>query len=190
MNQLVFSCLLSCFFWTISQTSSIAKSIESENKVDIIGTNPVECVEYFSSVLNDISLKETNHTNEVKASLDGLLEDNIPLKNKFSEIKVQPSSGSYLGACEDDEYFVQISGTRFGNGWDISSVTICGVEVCQILMQSSNAVVVYPNSGTPGTGNIIITSKSMGKTKIENAFTYKVPVPNEQSKNSGNGNIK
>jgi hypothetical protein len=190
MNRLIFSCLLSCFFWTISLTSSIAKSIEPENKVDIIGTNTVECDEYFSEVLNDISVKKTQNTNGVLASLDGLMGDNIPLKNKFSEIKVEPSSGSYLGACEDDEYYVQISGARFGDGWDISSVTICGVEVCHILMQSSNIVIVYPNAGTPGVGDIVITSKSLGKTTIQNAFTYKATVPNEQFKNAENSIIK
>jgi len=137
------------------------------------------CDNHLDEIVNDISLKETYDMNEVQYLLDGLLVDNIPLKNKFSQIKVEPSSGSYLGACEDDEYYIKISGAAFGDGMDISSVTICGVEVCQILMQSSNLVVVYPNSGTPGTGNIVITSKSMGETTIENAFTYSVPGSNK-----------
>jgi len=168
----------------------MAISIDPENKVDIIGTNPVEGDEYFSEALNVLSVNETQNPNEVQASLDGLIGDNISLNNKLSEIKVEPSSGSYLGACEDDEYYVQISGARFGDGWDISSVTICGVEVCHILMQSSNIVIVYPNSGTPGVGDIVITSKSLGKTTIQNAFTYKATVPNEQSKNAENSIIK
>ena len=157
MKRLIFSYLLSGIFWIVSLTSGLANSTEPVNKVD--------------------------NTNEAETSIDSLLADHIPSKNKISQIKVEPSSGSHLGACENDEYYVQISGARFGDGWDISSVTICGFEVCHILMQSSNVVIVYPNSGTPGTGDIVITSKSMGKTTIENAFTYKVPVPNEQSKN-------
>jgi hypothetical protein len=177
MNRLISSCLLSCFFWTISQTSSMAKSTEPTNKVANPGTNSVRCGEYGGEVLSIISV------NESQASPEGLLVDNIPVKNKFSQIQVEPSSGSYLGACKDEEYYVQISGARFGDGWDISSVTICGVEVCHILMQSSNIVIVYPNAGTPGTGDIVITSKSLGKTTIENCFTYKGSVPNEQAKN-------
>jgi hypothetical protein len=167
----------------------MAKSTEPANKVDSMATNSVDRDEHFVDMLNDISVKETHNTNEAQSSLDGIIVDNIPLKNKFSQIKVEPSSGSYLGGCGDNEYYVQISGARFGDGWDISSVTICGVEVCHILMQSSNFVIVYPNSGTPGTGDIVITSKSLGKTTIENAFTYKVPVPNVQSKNTGNSLI-
>jgi hypothetical protein len=189
MKRLILLCLLSCVFWTVSQISSMAKSTEPENGIDNVVKNSKECDNHFDEMLNDISVKETHNTNEAHASLDGFLSDNISLKNKFSQIKVEPSSGSYLGACEDDEYYVQISGARFGDGWDISSVTICGIEVCHILMQSSNVVIVYPNSGTPGIGDIVITSKSLGKTTLENAFTYKVPVPNVQSKNSGNGII-
>jgi hypothetical protein len=115
--------------------------------------------------------------------------DSVNEVDKNAQIKVAPSSGSYLGACKDDEYYVQISGARFGDGWDISSVTICGVEVCQILMQSSNYVIVYPSSGTPGTGDIVITSKSMGKTIIENAFTYNVPAPGKQARNIQYSNL-
>ena len=177
MNRLILSCLLSCIFWTVSQNSSMAIAIEPVNKVDSTGINTLEGDDYFVEIFNDISLN--TNTTEAQASIIGLSGDNIPFKNKFSQIKVKPSSGSYLGACEDDEYYVQISGARFGDGWDISSVTICGFEVCHILMQSSNVVIVYPNAGTPGTGDIVITSKRFGKTTIENAFTYKVPVPNE-----------
>jgi hypothetical protein len=49
-------------------------------------------------------------------------------------------------------------------------------------MQSTNTVVVYPNSGTPGTGNIVITSESKGITTIKNGFTYQVSETKEQAK--------
>jgi hypothetical protein len=183
MNRLIYSCMLSCFFLAVCLTSSIAQSTEPANKVDQISINSVNSDDHFDEMVNDISLKETYQMNETQASLDGLILANTPIKNKFSQIKVAPSSGSYLGACEDDEYYVQISGASFGDGWDISSVTICGVEVCQILMQSANYVLVYPNSGMPGTGDIVITSKSMGKTTLENAYTYNVPATNKQVRN-------
>jgi len=167
----------------------MAKSSEPTNRVDNLGTNSIDSDNNFADLLTDISMRETPNSTEVHSSLDVLIVDNIPVKNKFSQIKIEPSSGSSLGACEDDDYFVQISGARFGDGWDISSVTICGVEVCHILMQSSNNVIVYPSSGKPGTGDIVITSKSIGITTIENAFTYKVTVPNEQTKRSENSII-
>lgn len=185
MNRLIFSCLLSCLIWIVSQNSGMAQLTDPENELDNIGINSVDFDDHFDEILKDSSLMETYNMNKTQASLDGLLVDNTPIKNKFSQVKVEPSSGSYLGACEDDEYYVQISGARFGDGWDISSVTICGVEVCHILMQSSNVVVVYPNSGTPGIGDIVITSKSLGKTTIQKAFTYKGSELNEQSKISG-----
>jgi hypothetical protein len=99
-----------------------------------------------------------------------------------SPISVEPSAGSCTGGCDNQEYVVNISGAEFGNGWDISKVTICGVEVCQIVIQSANSVVVYPGAGTPGTGDIVIISKSKGKTTIKNGFTYMVPAPNKQAK--------
>jgi hypothetical protein len=178
MNRPIFICLLSCFFWTVNLTSSLAKSADPASKVNNTRNNYVACNNHNNKMLNDTSLTVTDNTNETQASLDGLLGDNILLKNEFSKIKVVPSSGSYLGACNNDEYYIKISGEAFGDGEDISSVTICGAEVCQILIQSSNYVIVYPNSGTPGTGDIIITSKSKGKTVLENAFTYSV-TPNK-----------
>lgn len=108
--------------------------------------------------------------------------DNIPYKSKSTQFKITPSTGSYLGGCCEDGYYVKISGESFGNGWDITSVTICGVEVCQIVMQSSDIVIVYPGAGTPGTGDIVITSKSKGKTIIEKAFTYQCSATYDQSK--------
>lgn len=99
-----------------------------------------------------------------------------------SQISVEPAAGSCRGGCDNQDYFVQINGAEFGNGWDITKVTICGVEVCQIVIQSANSVVVYPGAGTPGTGDIVITSKSKGKTTIKNGFTYLVATPDKPVK--------
>jgi len=182
MNRLIFSFFLSCLFFIVSLTSGMAKSNEPTIIDNIVGTNSLSFSKQCVDMRNDISKKEIYTSKIVQVLLEGLTEEITPTNNKSSQIKVEPSSGSYLGACEDEEYYIKISGTAFGDGTDISSVTICGVEVCQILMQSSNFVVVFPNSGKPGTGDIVITSESLGKTTIENAFTYKVPVLNEKTK--------
>lgn len=176
MNRLIFSFLLSCFFMIVSLTSGMAKSNEPTITDDFMGTHSLYFNKQCVDMMSDISNKEIYTAKKVHVSLESLTEVIIPTNNILSQIKVEPSSGSYLGACENEDYYIKISGAAFGDGMDISSVTICGVEVCQILMQSSNFVVVFPNSGNPGTGDIVITSESVGKTTIENAFTYKVPV--------------
>ncbi len=129
-------------------------------------------------------------SNDIRANMNEELKDGSHSKTKSSELKVVPSQGSYLGSCENEDYFVKISGANLGNGWDITSVSICGVEVCQIILQSSNVVIVYPNAGTPGTGDIVINSNSKGKTIIKNAFTYKVLAPTDQSKNLNFSNVE
>ena len=121
-------------------------------------------------------------SDEIQTKPEEIQEDLVPSKMNSSQIKVVPSRGSYLGGCNSEDYYVEISGACFGNGWDINSVSICGVEVCHIIVQSSNVVVVYPSSGKPGTGDIVITSKSIGKTTIKNGFTYQVTVPNIPAK--------
>lgn len=108
-------------------------------------------------------------------------QDNIPFNGKAGQVKVSPAIVSNVD--NDNREQVVISGGEFGNGWDILSVTLCGVEVHQIIMQSSDVVVVYPNSGTPGTGDIVITSESKGKTVLEKAFTYQIPAPLIPAKN-------
>jgi hypothetical protein len=153
------------------QLTSAARSTMKENTTENISV---------SSIRSD----EFSMNPDVPVNLNKYVGDNIPHKNKSMQIKVTPSIGSYLGGCGEDGYHVRISGENFGNGWDITSVTICGIEVCQIIMQSSDIVIVYPGAGTPGTGDIVITSKSMGKTTIEKAFTYENSTPSKESKNS------
>lgn len=167
MIRLIFSLVMCCFFLT---GSPMTNSSEPANEVD-------------GNKYSVRFLKENLVNLDIPVLWNDCLKDDISFKNKSAQIKVTPSVGSYQGGCNNDGYYVEISGACFGNGWDISSVTICGIEVCHIIMQSSNVVIVYPNSGTPGTGDIVITSKSMGKTTIENAFTYQVPTPNIQAKN-------
>jgi len=188
MNRLIFSFLLSGLFWIVSLTPGLAISNEPTNG-NHIRSNTRYPEEQSQKRLNDVSTTGTQNSDEVQNSPDGPIVENVPLKNKLSQIKVEPSSGSSLGACENDDYYIKISGAIFGDGMDISSVTVCGVEVCQILVQSSDLVVVYPNSGNPGTGDIVITSESLGKTTIENAFTYKAPTPNVQEQKNQISNV-
>lgn len=194
MRRLIFSIILSSLFLTGSAAPNKAKSTLPKNNVVFIEENKVVCNEYLQELLNNRSTADaldqiSMGSNDNPAIQNDDRKDNMPLKSKSSQLKVIPSVGSYLGGCNDDDYYVEISGSCFGNGWDISSVTICGVEVCRIIMQSSHLVAVYPNSGTPGTGDIVITSESMGKTTIKNGFTYQVPVSKDQAKNIQYSNV-
>lgn len=105
------------------------------------------------------------------------------IRTVSSEIVVSPSKGNYLGGSGSDEYAVNIRGGILGNGWDITSVTLNGVEVSNIIIQSSIEVVVIPAAGTPGTGDVVITSTSKGKTTVKNGFTYTLNPPAKQAKN-------
>lgn len=179
MNRLIYSIILSCLFFAGSgatcRTKSFLKVSHSYLSTDIPDKDGLTKTYIGSS--------------EAPADQNDGLKNNISLKTKSTQIKVNPSVGSCQGGCNSDDYYVEISGACFGNGWDISSVTICGVEVCRIMMQSSNLVAVYPNSGTPGTGDIVITSESQGKTTIENGFTYQISSPKDQAKNIQFSNV-
>jgi hypothetical protein len=182
MNRHILSCIISCIIFTGSLTQSMAKTMfRANNFENIVGRN-----DSFVDLNGIHSLIDSNNTatlEDVSPTANiGSSAYIIPLKEKSNQIKVSPSIGSCQGGCNKNEYYIQISGAAFGNGWDINSVTICGIEVCRIMMQSSNMVVVYPDSGTPGTGDIVITSESKGKTTIKAGFTYQVPVSNEQAK--------
>ncbi|MBL7968242.1 MAG: IPT/TIG domain-containing protein [Prolixibacteraceae bacterium] len=175
MVRHILNLILGCIFLTGSYTTCNATStaqISSENLISITANCP--------------ELSQTN----VSVIRKDFPNDKISGQNKSTQVKVTPSSGSYLGGCGEDGYYVKITGESFGNGWDISSVTICGVEVCQIVMQSSDLVIVYPGAGTPGTGDIVITSKSMGKTTIEKAFTYQSLGSYNKAKNINNSNVE
>jgi 7-cyano-7-deazaguanine synthase in queuosine biosynthesis len=79
---------------------------------------------------------------------------------------VQPSSGLRTGG-----YDVVISGTNLGNGSDITEVTLCGVPAA-IVSQSSTQVVVTAGAGTPGNGDVVVSSTSYGVTTKTDGFTY------------------
>ena len=80
---------------------------------------------------------------------------------------VTPSFGVRTGG-----YLVVISGTDLGNGSDITSVTICGVEVSSIVSQSATQVVVMAGVGVLGTGDVRVQSDSAGESVREGGFTY------------------
>ena len=82
---------------------------------------------------------------------------------------VDPASASWTGGAT-----VVICGT-FGNGDDITNVTLCGVTA-QINSQNSISVTVIANAGTSDvTGDIIVQSVSYGTAIRTNGFTYTVP---------------
>lgn len=194
MIQLTFWLILNTIFLAGIPFAGKTMSTLSATVSDTLQANSADCSEFlvnWSSILDPaVGLNKTYFASyAIPDMLEGNLKDNIPSKIKSEPIKVVPSGGSYQGGCMDEDYSVEISGSNLGSGWDINSVTICGVEVCHIIIQSSNVVIVYPNSGTPGTGDIVITSESMGKTTIENGFTYQVPTPKKQARNIQYSNV-
>ena len=80
---------------------------------------------------------------------------------------VAPDSGLWKAG-----YQVILTGSHFGNGSDITNVTLCGSDVTSIDSQSATQVVVTAAIGTPGLGDVIIYSTSFGTTIKSNAFTY------------------
>ncbi len=170
MLCLINKLFLVCVFLLATHSISNARSISPANSIANEDSKP-DNISEFSKIFDG---------SVIHYDFQG---ENTPAKNKSTQIKVTPATGSYLGGCSEDGYYVKISGDSFGNGWDISSVSICGVEVCQIVLESSDMVIVYPGAGSPGTGDVVITSKSLGKTTIEKAFTYENSTPSKESKN-------
>lgn len=194
MKRLTFLLILSTIFLAGSSFSGRKMSNLSATVSDTLLVNSDDSSEFLVNwqtiLVPEVGPNKTYFASyAIPDMLAGNLKDNIPSKIKSEQIKVVPSGGSYQGGCMDEDYFVEISGPNLGSGWDINSVTICGVEVCHIIIQSTNVVTVYPNSGTPGTGDIVITSESMGKTTIEKGFTYEVPTPKKQAKNIQYSNV-
>jgi hypothetical protein len=193
MKQLINLLCVSLFLVEIS-SAKIQEHILTANNDDLAIETSTDLNNWFIELSDDnkpsgILNKTYLGSCDTPSGTNDSEKDNIPLKIKSSQIKVNPSCGNVQGGCNSNGNYVEISGACFGNGWDINSVTICGVEVCHIIMQSSNLVAVYPDSGTPGTGDIVITSESMGQTVIENGFTYKVSQPKEQAENILYSNI-
>lgn len=194
MKRLTFLLILSTVFLVGSPIAGKTMPTLSATVSDNLLINTADSSEFLVNwPTNRAPVSALNKTyiasNAIPDMQEGGPKENITSKIKSAQIKVVPSSGSYQGGCLADDYYVEISGSNFGSGWDINSVTICGVEVCHIIIQSSDLVTVYPNPGTPGTGDIVITSVSMGKTIIENGFTYQVPVPKKQAKNIQYSNV-
>jgi N-acetylneuraminic acid mutarotase len=68
-----------------------------------------------------------------------------------------------------------ITGTAFGNGSDITNVTLCGI-VAVIQSQMANSVaVVTGRADDGGTGDIKVYSASRGVTTFTNGYTYNPP---------------
>ena len=83
---------------------------------------------------------------------------------------VAPVSGSWTGGYE-----VVITGINFGNGSDITNVTLCGF-VASITGQSSTSVTVTAGAASTGSsGDVVVQSTSYGTTIGSNLFTYVAP---------------
>ncbi|MCP4213957.1 MAG: hypothetical protein GY765_04830, partial [bacterium] len=81
-------------------------------------------------------------------------------------VSVSPSFGPTAGGTT-----VTISGSNLGNGTDITSVTLCGTAA-SILSQTVDAVTVLSGAATAGTGDVVITSTSIGTTTLAGGYSY------------------
>lgn len=185
MKYLFFSILLIGLqvFWNDTECQA-----QTTYSADVIAFNSADNTELSFVFLTKGSQETIQNTTveELNENLIQLLSDteNVDTTSTTSKaIVVSPSTGSYLGGGNSDDYFVNIRGGNLGNGWDITSVTLNGVEVSNILIQSSNEVVVIPAAGNPGTGDVVITSTSKGKTTIKNGFTYALKSSTDQAFN-------
>eukprot|EP00698_Gefionella_okellyi_P023731 TRINITY_DN8189_c0_g1_i1.p1 TRINITY_DN8189_c0_g1~~TRINITY_DN8189_c0_g1_i1.p1 ORF type:complete len:2451 (-),score=514.06 TRINITY_DN8189_c0_g1_i1:1163-8401(-) len=79
---------------------------------------------------------------------------------------ISPNLGNQNGGT-----FVNITGTNFGNGTDITSVILIDNSV-QIVSQGSNWVYVRSPGGPVGTGVVNVTSDTFGTATFVNGFTY------------------
>jgi N-acetylneuraminic acid mutarotase len=61
--------------------------------------------------------------------------------------------------------------TGMGNGSDITNITVCGIAAV-ILSHTMNSVTVALGPGDGGTGDIVVSSASLGVTTFINGYTY------------------
>ncbi|MFY9151705.1 MAG: IPT/TIG domain-containing protein [Prolixibacteraceae bacterium] len=185
MKNIIFSTLMIGLLVFGSSSKSQAQTTYSADEIALNNNDNTELSFVFLTKGSQETIQNTTVA-ELNNSLIQILSDfeNVDtIRTIPAKLEVSPSTGSYLGGNNSDDYFVSIRGGSLGNGWDITSVTLNGVEVSNILIQSSNEVVVIPNAGIPGTGDVVITSKSKGKTVIKNGFTYAVNSSTSQASN-------
>ena len=132
----------------------------------------------------DLYNSRTNYvtwTNAVPSNgaISIVLEKTLPNANMLNCMRVRgdegssgvaPVSGSWTGGYE-----VVITGINFGNGSDITNVTLCGF-VASITGQSSTSVTVTAGAASTGSsGDVVVQSTSYGTTIGSNLFTYVAP---------------
>lgn len=185
MKYLILTILVNLLLVLGNSLQSLAQTTFSADEVSV-NSNENEELSFVFLTKGSQETKQNSTVSELNDNLSrnfSAFENADTIRTISSTMIVSPSSENYLDSCNSEDYYVTIRGGILGNGWDISSVTLNGVEVSQILIQSSKEVVVKPATGTPGTGDIVITSASLGKKTIKNGFTYTVNAPKEQAKN-------
>jgi N-acetylneuraminic acid mutarotase len=109
----------------------------------------------------------TTYYYRVRCQQNGFTSDSSPANSAQTlNGSMSVSSGPAAGGNT-----LTISGTRLGNGSDITNVTICGM-VAVIQNQTANSVTVMVAPGSSGTGDINLYSSSLGVTKFVNRYTY------------------
>ncbi len=83
---------------------------------------------------------------------------------------VSPSSGFWTGG-----YDVVLSGTNLCDGFDVTNVTINGVESGVLSLSLTQVVIRAGTASLGGLGDVRVVSTQYGETVLSNAFTYLMP---------------
>ncbi len=96
---------------------------------------------------------------------------NLPSPNQdfgINTAAIDPCSGAVTGGYE-----VVIYGSNLGDGTDVTSVTLAGIPVAQIVNQSATQIVVIAGVAPDAmTGDVRVVSTSYGVAVRSNGFTY------------------
>lgn len=102
------------------------------------------------------------------AYADGL---NVNYIAKWTQPQVATAGMKPQAGSEQGGYLVIITGQNFGNGSDVTNVSLVGAAAT-IVSQSATQIVVLAASHAPGKGDVVIQSVSFGETVGHNRFTY------------------
>ena len=185
MKYLILTIFITVLLFLGNSSKSLAQTTlsASEESINTNGNDESSFVFLTKADRESNLLLAENNLKTRTSELVTHFEDELTVWTSNSSIVITPSTVDCQAGCTSDDCSVKISGGIFGNGWDITKVTLNGVEVLQILIQSSNEVVVVPKAGTAGTGDVVITSTSLGKTIIKNGITYSVNRVDRQASN-------
>ena len=89
---------------------------------------------------------------------------------KLEDYGVTPRIGSWVGGA-----VIVLTGSDFGNGSDVTNITLCGISAAIQSQSPTQIVVVAGASPDARIGDVRIFSASLGESAKTNAFAYRIP---------------